>query len=188
MAVAVTAAAAMVAGITNSTKTRGIVMTNFTENARRAFASSMAVCVIAIVSPALAAGSAQESRLSPSSACAVPSGHARSAAAALHIKQLHDQLKITPDQESQWNGVAQVMLDNATAMDGVMQERARKSASMNAVDDINSYQDIVAAHADGLKKLAAAFAPLYAAMPPAQQRTADAVFGHRTASRLRTHG
>ena len=116
----------------------------------------------------------------------MPASHA--VMAARHIKHLHDQLKITADQESQWSNVAQVMLDNAAAMDSAMQDRAQKAATMTAVDDLASYQAIVAAHADGLKKLQAAFAPLYAAMPAAQQKTADAVFGHHTASRLRAHG
>ncbi len=49
---------------------------------------------------------------------------------------------------------------------------------MTALDDILSYE-AVAAHASGLKTLAAAFAPLYSAMPPAQQKTADLMFGQR---------
>lgn len=156
--------------------------------ARLALASSLAVCFLAVAGPALAADFGQTARPSPPSICAMPAGHGYGAVAARHVKHLHDQLKITPDQEAQWSGVAQVMLDNAAAMDGAMRDRARSAATMTAVDDLNSYQAIVAAHADGLKKLEAAFAPLYAAMPMAQQRTADAVFGHRTASRLRAHG
>jgi protein CpxP len=137
--------------------------------ARLALLSSVAACMLATANPVFAADR-------PASAV------------ALHIRHLHDQLKITPGEEQQWRGVAQVMLDNATAMNVAMQDRASKAGNMTAVDDLNSYQAIVAAHADGLKKLGDAFAPLYAAMPQAQQHTADAVFGHRTASRLRAHG
>jgi len=151
---------------------------------RLALASSLAFCLLA--GPALAADPGQATRLSPPSACATPAGHAR--IAARHIKHLHDQLKITPDQETQWSNVAQVMLDNAAAMDSAVQDRARKAGTMTAVDDLASYQAIVAAHADGLRKLQTAFAPLYAAMPAAQQKIADAVFGQHTASRLRMHG
>jgi periplasmic protein CpxP/Spy len=105
------------------------------------------------------------------------------------IKRLHDELKITSDQEAQWNSVAQVMLANASAIDSAVKNRARMSKEMTAIDDLKSYEAIVDAHAEGIKKLAAAFAPLYASMPEGQQKNADAVFGHRTQpSRLKTHG
>ncbi len=150
--------------------------------ARLALASSLTVFLLA--GPAFAADPGQAAR--PPSACATPAAHA--SVTARHIKHLHDQLKITPDEESQWGNVAQVMLDNAAAMDSAMKDRAGKVGTMTAVEDLDSYQAIVAAHADGLKKLEAAFAPLYAAMPAAQQKVADAVFGHRTAARLHAHG
>jgi hypothetical protein len=95
------------------------------------------------------------------------------------IQRLHDQLQITPGQEVLWKNVAAAMQDNAKAIATAMQARADKGQTMNAVDDIVSYGAIATAHADGLKHLAAAFAPLYAAMPPAQQQNADMVFGHR---------
>jgi hypothetical protein len=94
------------------------------------------------------------------------------------IQRLHDQLQITPGQEALWKTVAAVMQNNAQVIATTMQARQDKAERMNAVDDIVSYGTIAEAHADGLKKLAAAFAPLYAAMPPAQQRNADMVFGH----------
>jgi hypothetical protein len=78
------------------------------------------------------------------------------------------------------------MLDNASAVDSAIRDRVAKSGSMTAIDDLRSYQAIVQTHAEGLKKLAGAFTPLYSAMPEAQQRNADAVFGHRiTASKLK---
>jgi len=105
------------------------------------------------------------------------------------IKHLHDELKITPDQETRWSGVAQVMLANASAIDGAVKDRMRMSKGMTAIDDLKSYETIVDTHADGIKKLAIAFAPLYASMPEDQQKNADAVFGHRTQpSKLKTHG
>jgi hypothetical protein len=104
------------------------------------------------------------------------------------IKHLHDQLKITPDQETEWTHVAQVMLDNASAIDGAVKNRTGMANGMTAIDDLRSYQTIVEAHAEGIKKLAIAFKPLYEAMPEAQQKHADAVFAHRTEpSRLKKH-
>ena len=95
------------------------------------------------------------------------------------IKRLHDHLRITPEQESLWVTVAAVMADNAKSLTAAMQVRQDKMPTMNAVDDIQSYGAVAEAHAAGLKSLAAAFAPLYAAMPPAQQQNANAVFANK---------
>jgi periplasmic protein CpxP/Spy len=104
------------------------------------------------------------------------------------VKHLHDQLKITADQEAQWNNVAQVMLANASAITSAVKDREHMSKGMTAIDDLKSYEAIVDAHAEGIRKLATAFAPLYSSMPEDQQKNADAVFGHRTQpSRLKTH-
>jgi hypothetical protein len=104
------------------------------------------------------------------------------------IKHLHDLLKITSAQDAQWQDVAQVMLDNASAIDSAIKDRVRMTKGMTAIDDLKSYEAIVDAHAQGIKKLAIAFKPLYTSMPEAQQKNADAVFGHRTEpSKLKTH-
>jgi periplasmic protein CpxP/Spy len=101
------------------------------------------------------------------------------------VKNLHDQLQITPKQEFLWKSVARAMMANASAMSNAVAVRARSAGAMSAVADILSYQAIVAAHAQGLKDLAGAFAPLYASMSPSQKKNADAVFGLRTANRLK---
>jgi hypothetical protein len=114
--------------------------------------------------------------------------NARDASVTERIQHMHDMLKITPAQEAQWAPVAQVMQDNAAALDSAIKDREAKK-DMNAVDDIESFYAVTEAHAEGLKKFADAFSPLYAAMSPEQQKTADAVFRHRTeaASRRHTH-
>ena len=105
------------------------------------------------------------------------------------LKQLHSQLRITSAQEPQWNAYAQVMRDNAAAMDQSAQQenqliktRADKG-TMSAVDDLKAYEAAVDAHAqrvqqysDGLKKLEPAFESLYASMSDSQKKTADAMF------------
>jgi len=104
------------------------------------------------------------------------------------VKHLHDQLKIATDQEAQWNSIAQVMLANASAIASAVKDREHMSKGMTAIDDLKSYGAIVDAHAEGIRKLAAAFAPLYSSMPEDQQKNADAVFGHRTQpSKLKAH-
>ena len=96
-----------------------------------------------------------------------------------HIKSLHDQLKITPAQESQWAAVAQAMRDSASNMQTLIQQRMQNAKTMTAVDDLRSYQTIAQAHLDGLNKLVPAFDTLYASMSDAQKKNADTVFQHR---------
>lgn len=153
-------------------------MTNRASNRiRLTLLASFAICA-AVATGASAADSA------PSSAMA----HAMPAGPEARIKHLHDLLKITTAQDAQWHDVAQVMLDNASAVDSAIKDRVRMTKGMTAIDDLQSYEAIVDAHAQGIKKLAIAFKPLYAAMPEAQQKNADAVFGHRTEpSKLKTH-
>jgi len=120
-----------------------------------------------------------------------PSSHARSTRAKpasvqrraertdrveARIKQLHAQLKITPDQEDQWNAFAKVMRENAKTMQSQAEERQQNLGTMSAMDDLNSYEQITETHAEALKKLIPEFQTLYDAMSPDQQRNADAVF------------
>jgi periplasmic protein CpxP/Spy len=145
-------------------------------------ALALILCAGASTLPARAAETAAPSAMAPASA----PGMAESPEA--RIKHLHDQLKITSDEESKWNTVAQVMLNNASSINDAVQDRVRMAKTMTAISDLKSYEAIVDAHADGIKKLATAFAPLYAAMPEAQQKHADAVFGRRTEpAQLKTH-
>jgi protein CpxP len=95
-----------------------------------------------------------------------------------HIMELHGKLGITSAEDSQWEAVAQAMRDNANELDQVIDKR---EPSKTAIDDLNAYADVVQAHADGIKKLSAAFSPLYASMPDSQKRMADEVFVHRIA-------
>ena len=93
------------------------------------------------------------------------------------IKDLHAALKITPDQDSKWNEVAQDMRENAAAMDNLMAaNRTTPPQNMTAVEDLKMYQKFAQAHVDGLKNLISSFDKLYAAMPDAQKKIADVVF------------
>jgi periplasmic protein CpxP/Spy len=92
------------------------------------------------------------------------------------ITTLKTALKITPDQESKWDGVAKAMRENAAAMDKLVQEKHGKMANMNAVDDLNTYQDFSQANLDGLKNLISSFKTLYDSMPADQKKNADGVF------------
>ena len=93
------------------------------------------------------------------------------------ITTLHASLQITPAEETQWNGVAQAMRENAAAMDKLIAtNRTTPPQNMSAVQDLQTYQQFAQAHVDGLKNLSSAFSTLYSAMPDAQKKVADQVF------------
>ena len=102
------------------------------------------------------------------------------------ITNLHGALQITPAEEAKWNGVAQAMRENASAMDKLVAEkRTSPPQNMTAVEDLKTYQQFAQAHVDGLKNLTGAFSTLYNAMPDAQKKVADQVFqtsGHGPAA------
>jgi prophage DNA circulation protein len=138
------------------------------------------LAIASLAGAALVAGS-----LGPASAQTSGSGKPPAAAAATsskpetveqRIEALKTALKITPDQESKWKGVAQAMRDNASMMDKLVQDKRAKAASMTAVDDLETYQDFTKAHLDGLKNLTSAFKSLYNSMPADQKKNADQVF------------
>ena len=103
----------------------------------------------------------------------------RDSAVEKRIKELHVTLKITSAEESQWNEVAATMRASAKDLDRAIDKRAANVASATAIDDLNAYAEIAQAHANGVKKLASAFAALYSAMSDDQKKEADLVFSHR---------
>ena len=94
----------------------------------------------------------------------------------LRIKELHDRLKITPDQETLWNNVAQIMRGNDEKIDGLAKERHDKAPTMTAVEDLRSYGAITEAHAIGIRTFVPAFEKLYESMSAEQKANADDVF------------
>jgi protein CpxP len=112
-------------------------------------------------------------------AAATKSDAKREMALESHIKNMHAQLGITPTEETQWGAVAQTMRDSAVETDQAIDHREALVESASAVDNLNAYGAIAQAHADGVRKLAAAFAPLYVSMSDDQKKAADALFAHR---------
>ena len=92
------------------------------------------------------------------------------------INELHAQLRITPAEQQQWDQFAQAMRENARDMDQVLMQRSQQFQSMNALQSMQSYERIAAAHAQHVQKLIPAFENLYNAMPDQQKRLADQVF------------
>lgn len=94
------------------------------------------------------------------------------------IKQLHEALKITPDQEPKFDKLADVMRDNAKEMSEAVEKRSEAKQTTTALDDLKAYQAVAQAHADGLKALVPAFENLYGALSDSQKKEADELFIH----------
>ena len=105
----------------------------------------------------------------------------------MHIKDLHAKLQITPAEETQWAAVAQTMRDSAKELDMAIDKRESTINTATAIDNLNAYGDIAQAHTDSVKKLSAAFAPLYASMPDDQKMVADEVFAQRIHKGMKDH-
>jgi protein CpxP len=135
-------------------------------------------------SPAASADAASSG--SASSAAMMKTDATRTANVEKHIKALHATLKITPAEEPQWANVAQTMRGSAVELDKAIDKREANMGSASAVDDLSAYGDIAQAHADSVKRLAAAFSPLYAAMSDDQKKTADGVFAQRPHAHKKT--
>jgi protein CpxP len=93
-----------------------------------------------------------------------------------HIKQLHAQLRITLAEQPQWDQFVQIMRENARDMDQALMQRAQQYPTMNAMQNMQSYEQIVEAHVQHLQKLVPAVDNLYNAMPEQQKKLTDQVF------------
>jgi hypothetical protein len=154
-------------------------MINFTHRAvRAAGAAATLLGVVVLASPVMAGNSKTISVASSSQEMAAPAS-ADSNAVEARIKELHRKLHITAAQKPQWDTLAQVMRDNAQAMSDLKKQRASDAQTMNAVDVVKSYESVIEAHEDGMKKFVPPFEALYNTMSDAQKKTADSLFRTR---------
>jgi hypothetical protein len=125
---------------------------------------------------------AQASTAQKSPAAVSPTPKVSTAAAKVEtveerIANLRTALQITAGEEPQWLKVAQVMRENAAAMEKLVADKSAKDVqNMTAVDDLKTYETFAQAHVAGLKNLTAAFEALYNKMPEPQKKIADQVF------------
>ena len=103
------------------------------------------------------------------------------------IADLHSRLRITPEQNQQWNQFAQMMRDNAKGMDELYQQRAGKMNSMSAVDNMQSYAQIEQQRAQDVQKLVPAFQTLYDTLSDQQKKLADQTFRNYAAKAEARH-
>ena len=92
------------------------------------------------------------------------------------LDDLHSRLQITQHEATQWNKFATVMRDNARQLDQAYQRRAEKFDSMNAVQNMKSYQQIEEMRTRDMTRLVPAFQSLYASLTPDQKHEADTLF------------
>ena len=92
------------------------------------------------------------------------------------IADLQKKLRITPAQQPQFDAFAQVMRQNAQAMDAVMRQQ-EQSRGTTAVDELRASAQLAEAEAEGLKRLLPALQSLYDGLPDQQKRLADSVLG-----------
>jgi len=137
-----------------------------------ASALSMSAAFAQTAAPAGASGPAM-SVAAPASASAARARHDQRV--EQRIAYLHSQLKITSQQDPQWNTFADVMRSNSEKMGDLFQQR-KSEANDSALDNMKQYAEITQAHADGTKRLVDAFEPLYTSLSPEQKKLADTTF------------
>jgi LTXXQ motif family protein len=148
--------------------------------ARAASAAVTLLGAVALASPLFAASSEIPAQASSQQAMAAPATESAGATAVeARIKELHRQLHITAAQKPQWDNLSQVMRDNAQSMAALQKERAADAKSLSAVDVLKSYESVIQAHEDGMKKFVPPFEALYNTMSDAQKKTADSLFRTR---------
>ncbi|VWD23533.1 hypothetical protein BLA18112_05532 [Burkholderia lata] len=139
---------------------------------------SLTLATLAVAASAFAqtpAAPAQATTAAASAPTAEQRAERHEARVEQRIKYLHDQLKITSAQEPQWKTFADTMRDNGDTMGRLYRERMAKH-DVSALDDMKQYAELSQANADGAKKLADAFAPLYESFPADQKALADTTF------------
>jgi hypothetical protein len=153
-------------------------MINFTHRTVRAVgAAATLLGAVVLASPVFAASG--EAQSPAQQAMAAPADSSAMAPVEARIKDLHKQLHITEAQKPQWDALAQVMRTNAQAMVDLQKQRAVDSKSESAVEVIKSYEAVIDAHEDGMKKFVPPFEALYNSMSDAQKKTADSLFRNR---------
>ncbi len=113
-----------------------------------------------------------------------PGAHAQTTAAANsrqakveeRIRDMYATLHISKAQDAAWNAFAQVMLDNAQAIEATMQKNGGDRSKLSAPQILDNYAAISAQHAQNAEKLSAAFEVLYASLSPEQKQAADEMF------------
>lgn len=94
------------------------------------------------------------------------------------IAFLKAELKITPQQEAQWNKVAEAMRVNAKAIDAARAQKAEgPQTAVQALEGRNRFADTMAKNTE---RMLTAFRPLYQNLSPDQQKMADEILAEHS--------
>ncbi|MGE3279660.1 MAG: Spy/CpxP family protein refolding chaperone [Alphaproteobacteria bacterium] len=133
---------------------------------------------VLILSLGIAADSATAQTQSP--AAQKPGAATRQTAPAsdpvdAKLAEIKQRLNITAAQQPQFESFANVVKQNAQAMEVLMQ-KAQKDARQNAVESLRMAASFAQTEADNLKRLVPALETLYASLLEQQKQTADRLF------------
>jgi periplasmic protein CpxP/Spy len=107
------------------------------------------------------------------------------------LAEAKTRLKITAEQEAQWNAFADVTRRHARAADEnvkAMRDGKRSQERLTAVERLERRQQMAAAHAQRLSEVVAAAKPLYAVLSTEQKAIADDMLTPRRGHSRHGHG
>jgi periplasmic protein CpxP/Spy len=89
------------------------------------------------------------------------------------IAFLKAELKITPEQETQWQSMATALRQNANALDQVINSARQQRGAVDAVQRLTEREQFDKVRTENDERLLSAFKPLYASLSPEQQQIAN---------------
>jgi periplasmic protein CpxP/Spy len=89
------------------------------------------------------------------------------------IAFLKAELKITPEQETQWQSVATALRQNANALDQVISGARQQRGTTDAVQRLAERGQFDKVRTENDERLLSAFKPLFASLSPEQQQIAN---------------
>ena len=86
---------------------------------------------------------------------------------------LRTELKVTPQQEAQWNAFADAFRAVAKSAKDAMQQMMGGERPSSAAQRLERYERMLSFRLDAVRTVRAAFDPLYAALSDEQKKVAD---------------
>src|SRR5262249_61257210 len=143
--------------------------------ARMGAAATLALLPLGIVAANAGPGDASTLQLAQAGGRGAPPASQPGGNADREIADLKRQLKITPQQEPQFNAFAEAMRSNDQQLDAVMRQQG--PGTPNAVEGLKRAQQLAEAQANGLKRLVPPLQALYDSLSDPQKKVADQGLG-----------
>ena len=148
-----------------------------------------AILALALAAPVMAWAGGETAPAKTATGAATATPDTRRETVEQRIADMYAALKITPEQSAPWDAFAQVMLDNAQAMDSALTKADGSAAPRTAEQMMQSYAGLAQIHAANVQRLSTAFATLYGTLSPVQKLAADDMFRTSAAEReAKKHG